>query len=390
LRTIGVVTVGRSDYGIYGSLLRALMADPEVELRLYVTGMHLAPAFGETVSMIEADGYPITERIETLLSSDSPEGVAKAMGLGLLGFSQAFARSRPDVLVVLGDRFDMYPAALAALPFRIPVAHVHGGELTFGALDDALRHSMTKLSHLHFVATETYARRVVQLGEEPWRTVVSGAPALDNLGRQPHLQAQEIEKRFGVSLKTPPLLVTFHPVTLEYANTEEHVAELLAALEEAALPAIFTAPNADTAGRIVRAMVEAYVTSHDHAWLVESFGQDAYFGLLSLVAAMVGNSSSGLIEAASFSLPVVNIGNRQAGRVRGANVIDVGHARTAILAGIRHALAPEFRTAIRLSGNPYRASKGTAAAIIVERLKTVALDDRLLVKQFHDLDGHSS
>lgn len=388
MRSIGVVTVGRSDYGIYRSLLQALSADPELELRLYVTGMHLAPEFGATVKMIEADGYPIAERIETLLSSDSPEGVGKAMGLGLLGFSQAFARSRPDILVVLGDRFDMYPAALAALPFGIPVAHVHGGEVSFGAIDDSLRHSITKLSHLHFVSTETYARRVEQLGEEPWRVTVSGAPALDDLEKQPRLSAPEIEQRFGVSLQTPPLLVTFHPVTLEYEHTEEQVAELLAAIEESALPVIFTAPNADTAGRIVRAAVEAYVEKHDNAWLVENFGQKAYFSVLPLVAAMVGNSSSGIIEAASFHLPVVNIGNRQAGRVRGANVVDAAHTRADILAAIRRVVAPEFREAIRTVLNPYRPLKGTAASMIAERLKTVALDDRLLCKKFHDLDVH--
>jgi UDP-hydrolysing UDP-N-acetyl-D-glucosamine 2-epimerase len=382
------VTVGRSDYGIYRSLLRALSADAELELRLYVTGMHLAPEFGETVKMIEADGYPVAERIETLLSSDSPEGVAKAMGLGLLGFSQTFARWRPDVLVVLGDRFDMYPAALAALPFGIPVAHIHGGEVSYGAIDDALRHSITKLSHLHFVSTETYAQRVAQLGEEPWRITVSGAPALDDLEKQLRLVPQELEKQFGISLKTPPLLVTFHSVTLEYKSTENQVTELLGALAEIGSPVIFTAPNADTAGRIVRAGIESYVASHDNAWLVENFGQRAYFSVLPVVAAMVGNSSSGMIEAASFGLPVVNIGNRQAGRVRGANVIDAGCERAEILDAIRRAIAPEFRMGIRSCENPYRASKGPAASVIVERLKSVALDDRLLCKKFHDLNGH--
>lgn len=388
MRTIGVVTVARSDYGIYRSLLQALSAEPELQLRLYVTGMHLAPEFGETVKMVEADGYSIAERIQTLVASDSPQAVGQAMGLGLLGFSQAFARSRPDVLVVLGDRFDMYPAALAALPFNIPVAHIHGGEVSFGAIDDALRHSITKLSHLHFVSTETYAHRVVQMGEEPWRVSVSGAPALDDLEKQPRLSAEEIEKRFGVSLRTPPLLVTFHPVTLEYQHTEAQVTELLAAIEASSLPVIFTAPNADTAGRIVRAAVETYVAKHDNAWLVENFGQQAYFSMLSLAAAMVGNSSSGIIEAASFHLPVVNIGNRQAGRVRGANVLDANPTRVEILAAIQRAVSPEFHETVQAASNPYRPPEGTAAAVIVERLKTVALDERLVSKNFHDLDVH--
>jgi UDP-hydrolysing UDP-N-acetyl-D-glucosamine 2-epimerase len=388
MRTIGVVTVARSDYGIYRSLLQALSAEPELQLRLYVTGMHLAPEFGATVQMIEADGYPIAERIETLQASDSPEGVARAMGLGVLGFSQAFARSRPDVLVVLGDRFDMYPAVLAALPFNIPVAHIHGGEVSFGAIDDALRHSITKLSHLHFVSTEIYARRVAQMGEEPWRVVVSGAPALDDLEKQPRLPAQELERRFGISLKTPPLLVTFHPVTREYQHTERQVGEVLAAIEEMSMPVIFTAPNADTAGRIARTAVESYVARHEDAWLVENFGQQAYFSVLPLVAAMVGNSSSGIIEAASFGLPVVNIGNRQAGRAHGENVIDAPCERAEILAALRRVTDQEFRAGIESAGNLYRVSSGTAAAVIVERLKSIPLDERLLAKKFRVLHEH--
>lgn len=385
MRTIGLVTVGRSDYGIYRSVLRALAAELDLKLQLYVTGMHLAPEFGSTVSMIEADGYPIAERIETLISSDSPDGIGKAMGLGLLGFSQAFARLRPDVLVVLGDRFDMYPAALAALPHRIPVAHIHGGEVSFGAIDDSLRHSLTKLSHLHFVTTAAYARRVVQLGEEPWRVQVSGAPALDDLATQPRLSATELESRFGISLAQPPLLVTFHPVTLEYDRTPEQIAELLGALDDAGHPVILTAPNADTAGRIVRSAVEKYVAGRENAWLVENFGQQAYFSILPLAAAMVGNSSSGIIEAASFGLPVVNIGNRQAGRDRGPNVIDAAHTRADIAAAIRRATALDFRAAIQTVKNPYQSATGSAAAVIVERLKTVSLDDALLCKKFHDL-----
>jgi len=385
MRSVGVVTVGRSDYGIYRSVLRAIAAEADLDLQLYVTGMHLAPEFGSTVSMIEADGYPIAERIETLISSDSPDGIGKAMGLGLLGFSQAFARHRPDLLVVLGDRFDMYPAALAALPHHIPVAHIHGGEVSFGAIDDSLRHSLTKLSHLHFVATPAYARRVVQLGEEPWRVTVSGAPALDELETQPRLSAKDLESRFGISLAKPPLLVTFHPVTLEYDRTPEQIAELLAALDDAGGPVIFTAPNADTAGRIVRGAVEKYVAGRRDAWLVENFGQQAYFSILPLAAAMVGNSSSGIIEAASFGLPVVNIGNRQAGRDRGPNVIDAPHTRNEIAAAIRRATAPDFRAEIQAVKTPYQSATGSAATTIVQRLKAVALNQDLLCKKFHDL-----
>ncbi len=196
MRTIAVVTGSRADYGVYGPLLRRIHADPDLTLHLIVSGMHLAPEFGLTVKFIEQDGLPIHDRIEMLLASDTPEGISKSVGLGIIGYAQSFSRARPDILVVLGDRFEMYAAAVAALPFRIPVAHIHGGELTAGAIDDALRHSMTKLSHLHFVSTEAYAKRVIQLGEEPWRVTVSGAPGLDNLQTVDLLCREELETRY--------------------------------------------------------------------------------------------------------------------------------------------------------------------------------------------------
>ncbi len=383
-RTIAVVTVARSDYGIYRSVLRAIAAEPDLELRIIATGMHLSPEFGMTARMIEEDGYAISDRVEMLLSGDSPESIAKSTGLGVIGFSQVFGRARPDFLVVLGDRFEMYAAALAALPFKIPVAHIHGGELTSGAIDDALRHSMTKLSHLHFVSTEEYGRRVIQLGEEPSRVIVSGAPALDAVEAKERLTTDELEARFGIQLSPPPLLVTFHPVTLEYEQTASQIAELLAALEALRLPVVFSAPNADTAGRMVRAAIETFVAAHENAWLVENFGQQAYFSILPRVLAMVGNSSSGIIEAASFGLPVVNIGNRQAGRVRGPNVIDVGHGCDEIRSAVEQAMIPDFRELISSRANPYR-GKGSAAQAILQRLKSQAIDDRLLFKKFHDL-----
>ena len=197
MRTIGVVTVGRSDFGIYRPVLKAIRAEPTLDLRLIVSGMHLSPHYGSTVEQIEAEGFVVNERVEMLLASDSPEGVAKSMGLGTIGFAQSYAHSQPDILLVLGDRFEMHAAALAALPFNIPVAHIHGGEVTEGAMDEALRHAITKLSHLHFTSTEEYARRVIQLGEEPWRVTISGAPGLDNLNEMTFLGASELKERFG-------------------------------------------------------------------------------------------------------------------------------------------------------------------------------------------------
>lgn len=379
MRTIGVVTVGRSDYGIYLPLLRRLHDDSSIRLELFVSGMHLLPQFGQTVTAIERDGFPIAARIATLSNSDAPAAIAKAIGAGVTGFANAFDRKRPDLLVVLGDRFEMYAAAVAALPFKIPVAHIHGGELTQGAIDDSLRHSLTKLSHLHFVSTEEYARRVRQLGEEPWRVTVSGAPSLDNL-RTLKLQTRaELAQRFRLDLTEPPLLVTFHPVTLEYERTEAYARELLAALDAAGLPVVFTAPNSDTHGCMIRRQIAKYLKTHRNAAFVENFGTAAYFSLMACSRAMVGNSSSGILEAPSFKLPVVNIGTRQDGRLRAANVIDVGYRRQDILAGIRR--AAQLR--LHKLTNPY--GDGHAAERIVARLRRVPLNDRLIQKQFSDL-----
>jgi UDP-N-acetylglucosamine 2-epimerase (non-hydrolysing)/GDP/UDP-N,N'-diacetylbacillosamine 2-epimerase (hydrolysing) len=345
--------------------------------------MHLSPEFGLTVRAIEDEGYPIGDQVNMLLSSDTPEAIAKSMGLGTICFAQAYARFRPDILVVLGDRIEMYAAALSALPFKIPVAHIHGGEITQGAIDDALRHSITKLSHLHFVSTQEHARRVLQLGEEPWRITVSGAPGLDNLHSVQLLDTHQLQAEFGLQWEEPPLLVTFHPVTLEHEQTRWQVGELLAALDKCGMPIVFTMPNADTGGRAIIPMIEDFVYSHPSARSVDSLGTQGYFSLMKGAAAMVGNSSSGIIEAASFELPVVNIGTRQRGRVRGANVIDVDYDRRSILDGLRKALDPQFRMELRGLTNPY--GSGAASEKILQVLKEIALDQRLVMKRFWDL-----
>lgn len=385
MRSIGVVTVARSDYGIYRPILRRIQADPDLQLGLFVSGAHLSPDFGLTVREIERDGFAITERIETLLSSGSAEGISKAMGLGVIGFAQAFTRARPDLLLVLGDRFDMFAAVVAALPFNLPVAHIHGGEATFGAIDDSLRHAITKLSHLHFAATPLYAKRLIQLGEAPWRVTISGAPALDQLTDLPKLDVAAFKRTYQVDVTPPPLLVTYHPVTLEAAQAADQMEALLGALDEVACPVIFTDPNADTANHVIRERIVQYVATHARAWRVPNFGAAGYYDALRICAAMVGNSSSGLIEAPSFQLPVVNIGTRQAGRVRAANVIDVGYERAAIAQAIRRAVSAEFRAGLRGLVNPY--GDGHAAERIVERLASIELNTLLIRKIFHDMAG---
>jgi UDP-hydrolysing UDP-N-acetyl-D-glucosamine 2-epimerase len=383
MRTIAVVTVARSDYSIYLPLLRRIQADRELHLRLIVSGAHLSPEFGMSVNLIEADGFAVADRVEILVSSDSPEGTSKSIGLGVIGFSEAFARSRPDLLVVLGDRFEMYAAAVAALPFTIPVVHIHGGEVTIGAIDDALRHSMTKLSHVHFVATAEYGRRVRQLGEEPDRIIVSGAPSLDNVSRVTLLSAGEMEARFGCPTQSPFLLVTFHPATLENASVTMHTQALLDALDDVNLPVVFTQPNADAGAREIERMIDDFVRKHPTSCRVDSFGLQGYFSAMNLAAAMVGNSSSGIIEAMSFGLPVVNIGMRQTGRLRAGNVIDVKADRMEIAAAIQKAVRPEFREGFRGAANPY--GDGHASRIIYERIKSIELGPRLTTKRFHDL-----
>ncbi len=382
MRTIGIVTVSRSDYSIYLPILRSVQTDSELKMCLFVAGTHFSPEFGMTSAAIAADGFEIGERVDTFLASDTPEAIAKSMGLGVTGFSQAYARSTPDLLVVLGDRFEMHAAALAALPFKIPVAHIHGGELTEGAIDDALRHSITKLSHLHFVSTPSYARRVIQLGEEPWRVVVCGAPSLDNLRAIRLLGREELEAKHGLNLSKPFLLATFHPVTLEYERTESQIGELLAALVACEMPVVFTHPNADTQSHIVTERIKAFVRANSSGRFIDSLGTQSYFSLMAQAAVLVGNSSSGIIEAASFRLPVVNIGSRQRGRIRGPNVIDVGYGREEIEGAITLAMTSQFRETLRDLINPY--GNGDAAGKIVNRLKTVPLEDSLIMKRFHD------
>jgi UDP-hydrolysing UDP-N-acetyl-D-glucosamine 2-epimerase len=383
LRSIGVVTTSRADYGIYLPLLKAVQSDPEFSLKLYVSGTHLASEFGLTVHSIEQDGFEIVERIEVVLSSDTPQAIAKSMGLGLIGFGQSFGKFRPDLLVVLGDRYEMLTAALAALPFKIPVAHLAGGELTEGAIDDSLRHSISKLSHLHFTATQEYANRVVQLGEDPARVFVSGALGLDGILTAPPLGIKELNRRLGIDVEKPFLLVTFHPVTLEFEHTEWQIVELLAALEAAGLPVVFTMPNADTAGRIIATKIRQWVQSHK-AVAIDSLGSHAYSSAMRRAAAVVGNSSSGIIEAPSFKVPVVNVGTRQTGRIRARNVIDVGYARGEILTAIRTATSTEFRNSLLTLTNPYANEKGSAVSTILEVLKNTPLGDSLVRKRFHN------
>lgn len=380
MKTLAMVTSSRSDFSLYVPLLRALRAHPSLQPEVIATGMHLAPAFGLTVRQIEEAGFTVQERVESLIPEGTPEAVAGSIGRGVVGFSKLFARRRPDVLIVLGDRYDMFPAALAALPFRIPVAHIAGGELTEGAIDDALRHSLTKLSHVHFVATPSYAARVLQLGEEPWRVAVVGALGVDHVRQTPRWPREVTATRFDLDLARPVALVTYHPVTLEYERTAEHVEHLLQALAAAQVPCVFTAPNADTSWTVIRAAIERFCAARPRARLVLNAGAEGYLNLMNVASLMVGNSSSGLVEAPSFELPVVNIGARQAGRVRGINVVDCGVRAEEIGAAMARACDPAFRASLRGMANPY--GDGHAAERIAARLATLEASPEWLRKTF--------
>jgi UDP-hydrolysing UDP-N-acetyl-D-glucosamine 2-epimerase len=295
------------------------------------------------------------------------------------GFARAYARHRPDLIVLLGDRFEMLSAAVAALPFALPVAHIHGGEESLGAMDNQIRHAITKLAHLHFASAESHARHIARMGEEPWRIHTVGAPGLDRIRTTEFLSRRAVGEALGLPPAGRWLVVTFHPVTLEYSDTADHVEELLAALDKVEGGLVMTYPNADTAGRTIIERIEAFAASRPRVRLVKSLGDLLYLSLLTHADAMVGNSSSGIIEAPSFGLPAVNVGSRQRGRLRGPNVIDVGASRDEILRGIEVALAPGFRERLRGIPNPY--GDGRAAPRIVRVLREVLLDAQLIQKK---------
>jgi len=386
MRTIGVLTGARADYSIYRPILAEMAADPRLRPLLFVTGMHLSPEHGMTVSEIEADGYAIAERIECLQGPDSPGAVAQAMGRTLSGMARALERHRPDLLLVLGDRFEMFAGASAAVPLSIPLAHVHGGEVTYGAMDESFRHAITKLSHLHFASTARYAERILQMGEEPWRITACGAPALDGLLSMELPGADELSAEIGFDCRRPFLLVTFHPATRDPQDAASQADIFFSALAQAKIPVLATAPNADPGGRAARRALEKFATDNPDVMIIDHLGARRYAACMRCAAAMAGNSSSGIIEAASFELPVVNVGSRQEGRIRAANVLDTPLEPAAIQSALSRALAPEFRASLKGLVNPYGPSgQGKASAVIVETLAAVDLGPGLLRKLFHDL-----
>lgn len=382
-RRICVVTGTRAEYGLLRWVMEGIRAHEKLELLVVATGMHLSPEFGLTYREIEADGYNVDRKVEMLLSSDTAVGVGKAMGLAMIGFADALAELEPDILVVLGDRFEIFPAVAAAMVARIPVAHVHGGEATEGLIDESIRHSISKMAQLHFVATAEYRRRVVQLGESPERVFEVGGLGVDAIRRTTLMGRDELQRELNLTFGERALLVTFHPVTLECATAGDQMRELLAALDRFPdVPLIFTMPNADTDGRVLINMVEQFVANRAGAYAFTSLGQRRYLSCLAYARGVVGNSSSGLCEAPSFHIGTVNIGDRQRGRLKAGSVIDCLPERESIAASIRKLFSPEFARVLQSVKNPY--GDGGASERIVDVLANVQLD-AILKKKFYDL-----
>jgi len=383
LRTIGVVTTSRADYGIYRSLLTHLRDAPDFELQIFAGGMHPHPQFGETWKIIEADGFEITALIKTSMDKDSGVGVAASMGETLTAYAKAFETHQPDMIIVAGDRFEMFAAGTAAVPLNIPLAHIHGGEVTEGAIDNVFRHSLTQMSHLHFACDQTCANRIVQMGQQPDRVFNTGAPAIDTLMAVPEMSPDALTKKLDFDTSQPFLLCTYHPVTLLHENTETQIEALMKALDQANFPVIFSAPNADMGGQTILKAVEDYTAAHDNALFVHNLSNEVYVNLMRMAAAMVGNSSSGILEAVSFQLPVVNIGDRQKGRMRTPNIVDCGYEAADILPAIQKATSPDFVAAHRDLKSPY--GDGTAARQILKILKSTQITPDFLFKKFYEL-----
>ena len=384
-RKVCVVTGTRAEYGLLYWLMKEIQASEQLELQLIVTGMHLSPEFGLTYQQIEQDGFEIHRKIEMLLSSDTEVGITKSMGVGLMGFAEAFSDLTPDLLVVLGDRFEIFIAVSAAMIAKIPVAHLHGGEATEGLIDEPIRHSITKMSHLHFTSTKEYRDRVVQLGESPNRVFNVGAAGIDNIIRLPLLDRQAFEESIGFKLGQKNILITFHPVTLEKMTTERQFQSLLDVLDEyPELHVIFTKANADTNGRIINEMIDHYVTTKPETTVCfTSMGQLRYLSALQYVDGVVGNSSSGLLEVPSFKIGTVNIGDRQRGRIKAESVIDCQPETSSIRSAIQMLYSEKFQNDLPQVKNPY--GKGGVPQKIVAVLGEFPLEG-IIKKSFFDID----
>lgn len=380
-----MITATRAEYGLLKPLLQGIQKDNYLELQIISTGSHLSPEFGYTHQIILDDGFVVNKMIEILLSSDSPVGVSKSMGLAQIGFAEAFEDLSPDIVVVLGDRYELIPIVSAANIARIPVAHLNGGELTEGAVDELIRHAITKLSQIHFTAMEEYSRRVIQMGEQPDKVFTVGEVGLDNLVRMDLMSREDFEKSISCKLKEKNIIFTYHPETTQnIMSLKKNFLEILSGLSKLDNTLIiFTKANSDVGGRFINKIIDDYVTEHcNSAIAFTSLGQLRYLSALQFVDAVVGNSSSGIVEAPSFKVATINIGDRQKGRVRAASVIDIGANVKQLLTAMKTIYTPEFRSVLAHIVNPY--GRGDSSSKVIEVLKKVDLD-ALRTKKFYDL-----
>lgn len=386
MKRIGIMTGTRAEYGLLKSLMQEINKDNDLELYLIVSGMHLSPEFGMTYKEIEEDGFQINAKVEMLLSSDSPAGISKSIGLGVIGFADEFQRADLDMLILLGDRYEALSAAISAMVMRIPIAHLHGGELTEGAIDEGIRHSITKMSYLHFTSTEEYRRRVIQLGENPERVFCVGAIGVENIKKINLMTKEELERSIHFEIDENTVIVTYHPVTLENNTVEEQFLNLLKVLDrKPKIRMIFTKANADTNGRIVNELIDKYAAQNsERACAFMSLGQKRYLSALKYCRIVIGNSSSGIIEAPSFGKPIINIGDRQKGRICADSVINCGYTQQEIQQAMETALTEEFENKARNCRNPYE--KENTAANIISVIKDYLLNDKIKLKKgFYDI-----
>ena len=384
MRKICIVTGSRAEYGLLSRLMKMIDNDAALCLQIIATNMHLSPEFGLTYKEIEADGFKIDKKVQMLLSSDTANATTKSVGLATIGFADAYEDLKPDLLVVLGDRFEILAAVTAALFYKIPVAHLHGGEITEGAYDDAIRHAITKMSHLHFTSTEKYKKRVIQLGENPDCVFNVGAIGIDNIKQLQLLSKEELEKSLNFEFGENCVLLTFHPVTLEKNTAEEQTQILLKALSTIDnLRIIFTLPNADTGGRIIIQMIHQFVENNkNNSIAFTSLGKLRYLSALQYVTAVVGNSSSGLIEVPSFGIPTLNIGSRQQGRVKAKTVVDCDAKFEDIKENLLKVISPDFKNECKKYSNPYQ--KDNTANEIFSVIKNFELNN-LIQNRFYTI-----
>lgn len=384
-RKICIVTGARSEYGLLKPLIEELNSNRSIILNLVVTGMHLSPEFGMTVKEIEKDNIKIYDKVEILLSSDTHIGISKSVGLAILSFAEVLDRMKPDILVGLGDRFELFAAVAAAFIARIPIAHISGGEITRGAIDDGFRHSITKMSHLHFTSTEIYRKRVIQLGEDPKSVFNVGSLSVDNIKKIKLLTKEELEKELQFKLNKDTVVVTFHPVTLSNNSSGKQFKELLKALDYYKnFKIIFTKPNADDGGRMISSMINDYIEKNkEKSVAFASLGQLKYLSILDQVSMMIGNSSSGIVEMPYFDKPTINIGNRQQGRILGKSIIQCEPNKESIIRAIKTGMSPSFRNNIKKNNKPY--GEGKAGKKICDILIKYNLDG-IIKKTFYDIN----